>query len=381
MVNEPEGDGLELFYILWSLAIFFHFEWSYLRAPYPATFTQLVIIVTTPLVIATLRREAFLAMIAAQLIDCYQHQPRCPNHWQLVAFVNITYLLADGCRLVTNIPLATIFREAITPLTIAFYAFTAFWKLTVDFLNPTTSCSVKFLTEIPTFGSLIPEKLLLIIPALTILTEALVGVLLATRKYRSALITGLSFHFALTLNMTRKFANFSAVMYALLIASCCSNPLYSKSLLSKPINRKLLAIQLPIILIWTTSSALPGVVYSTMRFGILALMAAYLFYLTLSHKEDFIGPPLSRLPAPVRIVSIFPTALLVIVGIFPLLGIRNGSAWQMYSNLILTAQESNHLLIPRSFNILGIQGEEVEITYYSTLYFFDIVKIPKIYQL
>lgn len=365
MVKEPENDGLKLFYVLWSLAIFFHFEWAYVHSPLQLTIRQVLIVVTAPLVIATGRRDAFLALILTQLLDCYQIQPRCPNHWQLVAVVNIAYLLSEGCHLVMGIPMATFFRKSVTSLAVTFYIVTTFWKLTTDFLNPTSSCAVIFLIEIPIFGSFIPKELLFIIPILTILTEGLIGLLLATHQYRSALITGLLFHFSLSLNMTRKFVNFSVVMYALLITSCCSSSLYSKSLFCKPIYRKLLAIHLPIILIWTTTSSLPDVVYSTMRFGILGLIAAYLFYLALFNTEDFADSWLPELSAPAWLASNIPAALVIIIGTFPILGIRNSSAWQMYGNLILTAQQSNHLVLPRSFNILGIQSNEVEVTYHN----------------
>lgn len=364
MVKEPESDGLELFYILWPLAIFFHFEWAYLNASHPPAFAQLVIIVTAPLVIATLRRDIFLVMIVAQLIDCYQIQPRCPNHWQLVALVNIAYLLSRCCSLVMQFPFVTLFHRSITWLTIAFYGITTLWKLTTDFLNPTTSCAVIFLREIPIFGSLIPEELLSTIPLLTIFIEGLIGVLLAIHRLRSALITGLLFHFSLSLNLARKFINFSAVMYALLTSICCSKSLYSKSLFYRPIYRILLALHLPIILIWTTTSSSPNVVYLTMRFGVLGLIAAYLVYLALCNREDADDLLLPPLPAAAWFISAIPAALLLIIGIFPILGIRNSSAWQMYGNLKLTAEQSNHLFIPRSLNVLGIQDNEVEITYY-----------------
>ena len=371
---DEHDDGLGLFFIIWSLAIFFHFEWAYLAfatkgfASESLTLPELAIIIAAPIVISTLRRDVFLIMIVAQLVDCYQMQPKSPNHWQLVAIVNIAYLLSEVWAYLTRSSRSVIFRRSLTVITIAFYGFATFWKLTFDFFDPSSSCAAAFFTEIPILGSLTPKFLIQTIPITTILIEALIPTLIALRKYKAAFTLGTIFHFTLALNLPRSFVNFSGVMYTLLIGSCSTEAFYKRSLLSQAKYRKIVALIIPGTLIYVLSSPAPQLIYMTIRFLTMGVLAAYLLYLALGSSsnrsgEYFAGASDQSAPKGCKVATIIPTTLLILIGISPILGIRNGSAWQMYGNLVLTSDKSNHLILPPSFNLLNFQGHEVEVTY------------------
>jgi hypothetical protein len=363
--SKGKDNNLALFYFLWALATFFHFEWGYL-ATTSLTLTSLsllAIIITAPLVVWTLRRDIFLLMIVAQLVDCYQLEPRTPNHWQLVSVINIGYLLMEGATFVSGAPRAVFVRRMIMATTIAFYSFATFWKLTVDFFDPSKSCAVAFSSEIPIFGSLLPSTFLLAIPIATICIEGLIPFLIALGHYRAALLLGITFHFTLALNLPRSFINFSGVMYALLTGSCTTNAFYCRTLFSNVRYRRQLALILLLIIACMLLVPSPTMLYRIVRLMIVGTIAAYICFLALrmENKTDLVSHDATSILC--KQATIVPVVLVFIIGISPILGIRNGSSWQMYGNLIFTSQSSNHLLLPPSFNLFKVQGNEVDVTY------------------
>jgi hypothetical protein len=46
-------------------------------------------------------------------------------------------------------------------------------------------------------------------------------------------------------------------------------------------------------------------------------------------------------------------ALIMLNGFTPIIGLKTGTSWQMYSNLSLSATDSNHLILPRSADAMG----------------------------
>jgi hypothetical protein len=72
-------------------------------------------------------------------------------------------------------------------------------------------------------------------------------------------------------------------------------------------------------------------------------------------------PPAPRVwVRPSRAAWVF-AALVVLNGITPILGVKNRNAWQMYSNVRIEPEYTNHWLFPRSFDLLGLQSDKVEI--------------------
>src|SRR5262249_48127880 len=53
--------------------------------------------------------------------------------------------------------------------------------------------------------------------------------------------------------------------------------------------------------------------------------------------------------------------LVMLNGLCPILGLKTRTSWQMYSNIRLEADASNHLLVPRSLDLLGALRDRVVI--------------------
>jgi hypothetical protein len=387
---------LGLFYILWCLAIFFHFEWGWLvQYQGNLSITEFLVLLIVPLFLATFDYRTvlatytskdsttddqshkerklnyfsqllFLILIVVQLIDVYILLPTCPNHWQLVGIINISYLINFLIARSSKSNFDDNFRHSVIAITVAFYSFATFWKFTVAFFNPIESCGIKFTEEIPLFGSLLPDTILFWLPLLTVIIEATIPLLITLQLYKLALISGLLFHFGLALNIKRFFVNFSAVMYSLLIICCNQEPLWEPTVeRALRVKLKLLALTIILIVLIVTCSSTPNQTYRLLRFIFFGIVVTYLIILAVS-KWEFKEPQSAKInqePIYLRYINQIPLTLLIINGLLPIFGIRNGSAWQMYGNLVLTEETSNHFLLPPSLNVLNRQGHKVKVRF------------------
>ncbi len=369
-------DLYRLFALAWALAALFHYEFVALVYQELAWAPKVTGAIVASAALATLLRPADsrrLASLAfAQLVDVVVLLPQVANHWLLAGFVNLTWLLAiahawrRGGRFP---PQGGPLLEAVrTPLLVGvalFYLWAGFWKLNQDYLRPEVSCAVAFWQNLLEQFRWLPDGagLRRAVIWTTLLAELVAPVLLLVRRTRcSAALALIGFHTLLGLDAIRRFANFSSMMFALLLLYVPpAAPARLRGALPVLAGRAWLAgrVAAASYAALVAASLLAGpraplyldgrwvvwLAYAGLLLAVVALAAA-------------ITPAERRTPASLRVAWIFP-ALVFVNGLSPILGIKNRTSWQMYSNLRLEAEASNHFLVPRSLDLLGALADRV----------------------
>ena len=377
------------------MAILLHIAWPgvfQLRpplAPPPWLLSGLVLAA-----IAVIHRPSsvgrLLGLAIVQLLDVAYYLPVVPNHWLLTGIVSLAILgaavavaLREGRA---GLQLGELYQTLTPPVRLSaviFYFFTFFHKLNADFLNPDVSCAVRFfewaVSPFPAFAAL-PGMGPAVIWA-TLAVELLLAVGLAVPRWRwAACLLGAGFHMLLALDAAHVFYNFSAVMFAVLWV--CLPASRAARLARQPGGRVgrwhfLGGYALIVGLAWW----FPAQAWRVTAFGFSGLWLA--FALTLLSRAGLLGrcnvwrfaraAYRSRArptpPAPVEgrpawqyagVLLLVP-ALVLLNGLSPYLGLKTRTAWQMYSNLNLTADSSNHLIIPYSLDIGGFLADSAAI--------------------
>jgi len=304
-----------------------------------------------------------LAQVAHVAIDL----PDVPNHRCILALVNLALLMA---MLVRRTPADVL--DAVGPaaraITVMLYGFAAFAKLNHDFVDVTVSCAAQFYGHITKWWPPFPDgsEIRRGVVFGTIAVESLLPVALCIRRLRPLAVGGgLLFHFGLALDATKAFLNFSSVMFALLLLFLPRDCLAS---LGSVVGRRSGArLELAILFVAVAAAGVAGaadwerfgglfywvrqLVWSTYAVAILAFTARWC--LTSSVPEA----PLPR--PPLGVLAVLLLALLN--GLAPYLGLKTRTTFDMYSNLRLEADGSNHLLVPRSLDLFGLLRDRVAV--------------------
>lgn len=309
-----------------------------------------------------------VALLVAQLAHVAYTHPEVPNHWLLTALVNVTLLGCFGVVAAQQraVPaLAAWVGPAVRPLLVGvavFYWFTGLWKLNTDFLRPDVSCGMaawqrlaalvplvggaSVLAPVTIWGTLVLEwvgPVLLLVPRARLLTAA----------------AFVLFHALLGVDLVQRFLNFSSVMFALLVLYAPS-PAVDAALDRFDLNRLGRLFTPVFFVIWAVAVGVlargdsPVLPYWTARWlvwlAFAALVVALWCFIALAPRVSWRTPP--ALPLAWAFVG-----LVVLNGLSPWLGLKNRSSWQMYSNVRLEPSASNHLVFPRSLDLLGVMGD------------------------
>ena len=384
-----------LFALLYAVAVLLHIVWPgvfQLRpplAPPPWLLTGLVLAA-----VAVIHRPAsvgrLLCLAIVQLLDVAYYLPFVPNHWLLTGILSLAILgaavavaLRAGRPAVQLAPLYQALTPSVRISAVILYFFTFFHKLNSDFLNPSTSCAVRFFeqTLAPVGLSALPGVGPAVIWA-TLAAELFLAVGLAVPRWRqAACMLGAGFHMLLALDAPHIFYNFSAVMFAVLWV--CMPASRAAWIARQPGGRFgrfhfLGGYALIVGLAWW----FPSEGWRVTAFGFSGLWFA--FAITLLSRAGILGRRnllrfahasrrSSALPAPLAPIEARPgrryagvllllPALVVLNGLSPYLGLKTRSAWQMYSNLNLSPYDSNHYLIPYSLDLGGFMADAVRLT-------------------
>lgn len=387
-----------LFALLYAVAVLLHIVWPpvlLLRPTFEAPpFWLLSSLVLAA--VAVIHRPAsvdrLLGLAIVQLLDVAYYLPVVPNHWLLTGIVSLAIL---GAAVVVAlragraaVELGELYQTLRPPVRISaaiFYFFTFFHKLNADFLNPDMSCAVRFfeqtlapfaplgLTALPGVGSAVIWA--------TLAAELFLAVGLAVPRWRqAACLLGAGFHLLLALDAPHIFYNFSAVMFAVLWV--CLPASRAAWIARQPGGRFgrwhfLGGYALIVGLAWW----FPAEAGRVTAFGFSGLWFA--FALMLLSRAGLLGRcnmlQLARVtrrsrtrPTPSAPIAARPgrrvagvllllPALVLLNGLSPYLGLKTRTAWQMYSNLNLGADDSNHYLIPYSLDVGGFLADSVQI--------------------
>jgi hypothetical protein len=306
-------------------------------------------------------------LAALQIAEVAVVLPLVPNHRLILTFVDLALLAAILRRRAGGDALDD-FIPAARTIVVSLYAFAFFAKLNHDFLDPSSSCAAQFYGNVTHWWPVLPDG-----PAVrrtviwaTLAGEGLLAGALCVRRLRpAAALAGLVFHFLLALDATKVFLNFSAVMFALLLSFLPRGFLDS---LGAMVDRRsgartalaagLLAIVLSGLFAaddWTAW----GRLFVWVRQAVWSIYAVALvtYAIVWCLREYRPEPPLPHPP----LVGMAVIALVWLNGLSPYLGLKTRTTFDMYSNVRLEADRSNHFLVPRSLDLFGFLGDRVAI--------------------
>ena len=330
------------------------------------------------------RRQApLLALCALLPLSAWLEAPTVGNHWVLAAFLALAYLCAWAVTRVSGAAegpqtFAAFHSSGRLVLLIA-YAFAAFAKLNTDFFDPLHSCAVFYQDQL--VGSWGLDGLSVggrssagvAVAVLAAGIELSVPVLLAFRRTRRAgVLLGLSFHWLLALDLDQHFWDFSSVLFVGFLLFLDDGQVGALAAGA----RRLWHQVRPAVRVAATACAVLAAAVATgaaalpdaVRLHELATSTGHLAWLLIG-TGLLVGvwaATAASAPDPVRLSVPRPALWLVPVlvalnGLTPYLELKTGFGWQMYSNLRTVDGETNHLVVPSTIDLTGLQADRVEI--------------------
>ena len=381
--------GMTAFRVALAVAALFHLAGNFgvgviLRSPWLLP-VQLVVGVSAIVVVARPRwGAAFLTLCVAIPVSAWLEAPFLGNHWLLAASLALTHLGAEvvsrtqrGPRVASR-TWATFLPAGRLVLLVA-YAFAAFSKLNTGFFDPTTSCAVLYQDQLVTSLGLSVLSvdghdslgLAVAVGAATV-ELSVVLLLLARRTRRWGVLLGMTFHWVLAFDLAQHFWDFSAVLFAAFLlfldeqqhGRLAGRWRHLRTQVRPAVRRVLSAVAVLAALLVTTAGALGGpealrgLAVQTGHLGWALLGTGALVLVASSVRQVGTGEPLLPRLTPVMLVV---PALVLVNGLTPYLEIKTGYSWNMYSNLRTVAGETNHLLVPATWDTTSAQVDRVRV--------------------
>lgn len=377
----------QIFSVLWVIATLFHMVKNRLLDD---NLGLLTLAIAGVLVIAKPKSVLrFFLFLLAQLALVTIEMPGVSNHWIFSTFVNITilqvmfYLVLKRKSFVINRgELIETFAPIVRIEVLILYFFVVFHKLNVDFFDGSISCATDLLNGTRGLEFLpIPESWLVFNSYFTVIIEAIIPLMLWFRKTRNAgILVGLLFHNVIAYNIYNGFYDFSSMIFALYF-------LFSDNQFSAKINsiyKRLASIKGPLKSKLRKFNSTNLIILLAI-FGIVIIGLAIAFGLAQSrYIEDYVLVPWTFYSLPFIIIFILsiknwsysdlqkPYSLshisfiilpliVFLNGMSPYFGLKTEYSFSMFSNLKTERGESNHFIIPASFQIFDYQKDLVEI--------------------
>jgi hypothetical protein len=387
LTSPRSGAAWTLFTVTWALAALFHLIGNQRGMP-----DWGVAVLGVGIVIALLRPWVVWAIVplaAADILLVWLEAPVLGNHWLVAGFVSAGVLVVVGRRLVRGLPLdpGSTFDE-VAPVArlilIGFYAFAAFAKLNHDFFDPAVSCATFYFREstdslglhgLQLGGALWLQRLIIVATAAT---ELSIPVLLLVRRTRRWwVIVALAFHFLLALDRSHQFFDFSSMLAALFLLFLPTGfAAWAGERLRSAIAR--LALRRPSLpelvhLVAVVGAALLVAVAVLDRpqgaasrllsaghllwrvYALVMLVAVVRYVLT---ERPVAVPGALRVASPMLLVV---PLLVVANGLTPYLEVKTAYGWNMYANLRTEGGKTNHLIVPRTFQLTHVLDDVVRI--------------------
>ena len=384
---------ITLFAFMWAVFTFFHQSrpayWT--RTPIEALQTAAAILV----LFRPTHLGAFLALVLIQLADLIYTLPYITNHSLFAMFVNLTIVLAAGLHTVTRpgIPLdhtrlLRLFAPAVRIQVLVLYFFVVLHKLNWDFFNTAKSCAVDHTLHLSGLVARVvgrgvfpdSEFARIAVIAGTLAFEAAIPLLLLFRRTRVAGVAlGLVFHYILGLNIYHDFSGMVFALYLLFLPIDFADRVMGKweALRTRirlsvpdvfgrtiPAGAWLAVTAIGILLVTkNTWRMLHPIFFGVwVLYGISALLVFGL--LVYSGRNALYRGNEFRSHVALLIVPL----LVFLNGIMPYLGLKTEHSFAMYSNLRTEGGTTNHLFIPVSLQIFGLQKDLVTITQSTDVY-------------
>ncbi len=208
--------ALVLFVRMWALAHIVHLT----AATGGRLDTPWNILVVSAALVLLLRPTSgrwFVVMAGAQLVDLVVEMPYSPDHWMLIAFVNLAILVTMASRRSTGPGSVSAAFPAARAIVLLCYGAAALAKYNFNFFDPVTSCA-NAIAGAASYGltSRLDVGPVWIVSVLA--CETLIPLLLAIpRTRRHGVRIGLAFHFMLSASPAFAVVDFTAALFALFL--------------------------------------------------------------------------------------------------------------------------------------------------------------------
>ncbi len=348
-----EDKHFTIFAVLWALAALFRTEYGNLMhsAWEPVRWGAVAYTLAALAVLAKPDdRRLFLLLCGCQLVDVAIGLPAVPNHWLLVGAGALTFLVGGGKD-----------RDRLAVGIAVFYLFTGIWKMNTGFADPTISCGSAYWMRLADTWAWLPKGLWIhyLVLGTTYFVELVAPFLLVWRRTRLVTIFGfLVFHLLLGLDSWRHFLNFSTVMFAwlwLLTPEEVGERAVSRSpLLGQLFGRGWLLVWLGLLAVSWFGGA--SFAFKVLRWSLwIGFATSFVIFWAMGAWGVVVRASV------VSQRSWLLLALVLLNGTAPILGWKNRNSWQMYANLRLESDHSNHWFLPPSLDLWGWQADRVTI--------------------
>jgi hypothetical protein len=312
-------------------------------------------------VVLSRRHEVLLGIAIGFPSYVFYLAPKVPNHAILLSLVDLLVLGALSKEWIRGAkPFAQSMFAGWNLILAGVYLFAVLAKLNTAFLS-SDSCAIKFFDHV---SILWLSRSLDIGPAsiagFTIIIELALLLLAVFNKPKWTpllCLGGVLLHAGLALDLVKGFLNFSSVMY-LLYAGVLFHFIPKGSVIRSPLPGRLPHYAL-ILLVVSHVVRPQSEVYALwfVFFGFWVLFYVLLIYtVVLLIRQHPIGtPPFEGLPWGALLIC----GLVLINGSGPYLGFKTRNSFNMYSNLWMTTENSNHLLFSSSLDLFGYLRESV----------------------
>ena len=341
-----------LFVRMWAVAHIIHLtaaNGSRLDTPWNIT----VVVAALVLLLRPTATAWFVVMAVAQLVDVLAEMPLSPDHWMLVAFVNLAILVTMAARRSRDVSAIAAAFPAARILVLTCYGAAALAKYNFNFIDPVTSCATAIAgTASYGLASRLDAGPVWIVSVLA--CETLIPLLLAIpRTRRHGVRLGFAFHFVLSASPAFAVVDFTAVLFALFLLFLSDEDLShvldrlrgmaARSAIVRDSRRKpWVTAVLALVAFGFTGWVLPGVgaafVLVASEVYLLALLVAVLSTWRRSRGTRALGRLLW--------VQVPVVVLAVVWAASPYLGSRTTAVFTMFSGIRTEGSDPNHLFLP-----------------------------------
>ncbi len=308
-------------------------------------------------------RWARTAMAALIGMSALAEAPFIGNHWVLAAAVSAAALVARPWGDTEK------WWRRFTPsarlILLIFYAFAAFAKLNRGFFDSAVSCSTFFADQMLKLYQL-PEVAAsssfgTVLPFATVAVELSIPLLVLLRRTRGfGVWLAVAFHLFLTLDLIQHFFDFTLVLIPLYLLFAPEGRLldFDRHLPRLTVLGGKPWLALGAVCVVATTLPFPEAVRVSgtllVRVGWLWLLWYFVRHLVLRRP----GPGASTVALrPTSIAGSVIVGLVVLNGLSPYLELKDGFGFNMYSNLVTVAGETNHFIVPGTAELRDSQSE------------------------
>jgi hypothetical protein len=320
-------------------------------------------------------------MLGLHVVVIWLKLPIVSNHALLIAFVNLTMLLAWVVWRYDDVtkPLYEMLAPSVRVQLLILYFFAILHKLNVDFLTPAESCATIFYLHINEWLPFVPIQLAGFSAVIGIVAETAILLLLCWPRGRLwGILLGMLFHSTLTFDLYQHFFDFSSLMFAFYWLFVPDDFLtaFEARWQNLTWRGQFYSFATPALYEKAIRWLLIGVFLFSMGFGffheesrwfdlhfysrqllwfvygpLLLLMFSFTA-LTLTQPYRY-QTPFFHYASPLKTaLFMFIPLLLILNGFSPYLGLRTANAFDMYSNLRIEGGRSNHLIFRRPLDLL-----------------------------